>query len=96
MGDRWYYITTMTFAEVAKWVRPVNEIHERAEFKTWLQRQVKEERRGQIAEYLRVRPQRFFNAVVVGIYGGEPEWLPVTRLRPTGSFPSPGRRRFLP
>jgi DNA sulfur modification protein DndB len=78
MGERWYYVTTMTFADVARWVRPVDEIHERAEFKTWLQRLVKEQRKVQIAEYLRIKPQRFFNAVVVGIYGGEPEWLPVT------------------
>jgi len=78
MGDRWYYVTTMTFAEVAKWIRPIDEMHERAELKTWLQRQVRQERREQIATYLQTRPQRFFNAVVAGIYGGEPEWLPVT------------------
>ena len=78
MGDRWYYISTLTFGEVAKWIRPVDEIHERAEFKTWLQRKVKQERKAEIADYLKSKPQRFFNAVVAGIYGGEPEWIPVT------------------
>jgi hypothetical protein len=78
MGDRWYYISTLTFSEVAKWIRPVDEIHERAEFKTWLQRKVKFERKAEIADYLKSKPQRFFNAVVAGIYGGEPEWIPVT------------------
>jgi len=78
MGDRWYYVTTMTFADVARWIRPIDEMHERAELKTWLQRQVRTERREQISAYLQTRPQRFFNAVVAGIYNGEPEWLPVT------------------
>ena len=78
MGDRWYYATTMTFAEAAKWIHPIGESHEPVELKNWLQRNVREERIAQISTYLRTRPQRFFNSVVVGIYGGEPEWLPVT------------------
>ena len=77
MGDRWYYVTTMTFAEVAKWIRPIDEIEERKEFKTWLQRVIRPERKEQIAAYLLNQPQRFFNAVVAGLYGGEPEWVPV-------------------
>jgi DNA sulfur modification protein DndB len=77
MGDRWYYITTLTLAEVAQWIRPVDDIHERAELKTWIQRALRPERKDQIASYLRTKPDRFFNAVVAGIYGGEPEWFPV-------------------
>ncbi|HTV49196.1 MAG TPA: DGQHR domain-containing protein [Phycisphaerae bacterium] len=77
MGDRWFYVTTLTFAEVAKWIRQVDEIHERKELKTWIQRVLRPERKEEIATYLIKQKQHFFNAVVVGIYGGEPEWFPV-------------------
>lgn len=78
MGDWWYYITTMTMGQISQAVRPVNEIHEKAELKTWIQREIQEDRKQQIAAYLTDQPQRFFNALVVGVYGGEPVWFPVT------------------
>lgn len=77
MGDRWYYVTTLTFAEVANWIKPVDKIHERQELKTWIQRVLRPERKEEIAAYLLKQNQRFFNAVVAGIYSGEPEWFPV-------------------
>jgi len=77
MGDRWYYVTTMTFAQVRQWIKPVDKIHERKQLKTWIQRILRPERREEIAAYLLGQDQRFFNAVVVGIYGGDPEWFPV-------------------
>lgn len=77
MGDRWYYVTTFTLSEVAQWIKPVDQIHERKELKTWIQRVLRSERKEEIATYLLNQEQRFFNAIVVGIYGGDPEWLPV-------------------
>lgn len=77
MGDWWYYSTTMTFTEVAHWVKNVGDIHEPRELKTWIQRELREKRTREIAHYLISQKQRFFNAIVVGIYGGEPEWLPI-------------------
>ncbi len=77
MGDRWYYVTTLTFAEVVKWFKQVDQIHERQELKTWIQRLLRPERRTEIAAYLLKQNQRFFNAIVAGIYRGEPEWFPV-------------------
>jgi DNA sulfur modification protein DndB len=77
-GDWWYYVTTMTFSQVAEAIQPVNEIHEKKELTTWIQREIQPERRQHIASYLTDQPQRFFNALVVGIYGGEPAWFPVT------------------
>jgi DNA sulfur modification protein DndB len=83
-GDWWYYVTTMTFAQVADAIQPVNSIHEKKELTTWIQREIKQERKQEIADYLTKQPQRFFNAIVVGIYGGGPEWFPVT----VGSSPN--------
>lgn len=77
MGDRWYYVTTLTFAEVAKWFKPVDQIYERQELKIWIQRILPPEQEAEIATYLLKQNQRFFSAIVAGIYRGEPEWFPV-------------------
>lgn len=77
MGDWWYYVTTMTFDEVNSWVMKVDDIHERRELKTWIQRELRPERLKQISDYLKSQKQHFFNAIVVGIYRGEPEWYPI-------------------
>lgn len=77
MGDWWYYITIMTFDEVNSWVKKVDDIHERRELKTWIQRELSPERLEQISDYLTSQKQHFFNAIVVGIYRGEPEWYPI-------------------
>ena len=78
MGDWWYYITTMTFDQVNSWVMRVDDIHERRELKAWIQRDLRPERLEQIADYLISQKQHFFNSIVVGIYGGEPDWYPIT------------------
>ena len=77
MGDWWYYTATMTFAEIAERVKRVDEIYEASSLKTWIQRQVDDERRAQIATYLREQKQHFFNAIVLGIFDGAPDWFPV-------------------
>lgn len=77
MGDWWYYTSTMTFAEIAERVKRVDEIYEASSLKTWIQRQVDNERREQIATYLREQEQHFFNAIVLGIFDGSPDWFPV-------------------
>lgn len=77
MGSRWYYVGTMTFGEIARAVQPVPKMDEKTELKHWIQRELRDERTEQIAVYLRTQKQRFFNALVLGIYGGEPEWQPV-------------------
>ncbi len=78
MGDRWYYTATMTFGEVDEYVKPVPKIDEDESLKMWIQRELRSERTAQIAKYLNSQPQRFFNAIVLGMYGGEPDWIPIT------------------
>ncbi len=78
IGDWWFYIATMTMKDVAERVKRVDAIHETTSLKTWIQREMNPKRTQQIADYLLTQPQRFFNAVVLGIYGGSPDWFPVT------------------
>ena len=73
MGDWWFYVATVTFGELASRVKRVDEIHEKRELKTWIQRDITESRSHEIAEYIQSQPQHFFNAIVLGLFLGEPD-----------------------
>ena len=70
MGDRDYYATVMRLGDVAERVQRAVEMEVPSEK---LQRPIKNKRVGEIADYLRGSPDRFFNSLVVGMYG-PPQW----------------------
>jgi len=78
VGDWDYYVTTMTYADVAIYVRRPKQTSEKEDFKNWLQRELDDTRLRTISQYLVDQNQRFFNAIVVGIFAGDPEWYPVS------------------
>lgn len=77
LGDWWYYSATLTFKQVAEFFKPVGEINETRILREQLQREITGARRKAIAEYLIREPQHFFNSVVAGIYGGNPDFFPL-------------------
>ena len=81
IGDWVYYVTLLPFREIRNRISRNDEIHETKELQNWLQRELTN-RSENIAEYLATQEQRFFNGIVVGVYGGEPQWYPVS-LRPS-------------
>ena len=81
IGDWVYYVTLLPFREVRNRIRRNDEIHETKELQDWLQRELTD-RSDNIAEYLATQKQRFFNGIVVGVYGGEPQWYPLS-LQPS-------------
>ena len=84
IGDWFYYVTLLPFREIRNRISRNDEIHETEELQDWLQRELTN-RSENIAEYLATQEQRFFNGIVVGVYGGEPQWYPVS-LRPSEYF----------
>lgn len=74
MGDWTYYTTSLKMRDVAQRVRYAKEIHSSKKLSELIQRQLDSKRTEQIASYLLMQEQRFFNALVVGIYKGAPEW----------------------
>ncbi len=82
MGSRYYYVTYLTFADVAAWIKPTTEIHDSKKLSDWIQRQLMGKHAAQIASYLKDQNERFFSAIVVGVYGGDPEWAPLDVGRP--------------
>lgn len=75
IGTWVYYAAAMRFADVAERVHLAQDIHQSGSLNDLIQRAL-DRRAGDISEYLvKQRRERFFNAIVVGVYGGEPEWL---------------------
>ncbi|ALW86357.1 hypothetical protein AUC43_15440 [Hymenobacter sedentarius] len=50
-----------------------DEIHKNKQLSHWIQREISD-RIPEIVSYLREQEQRFFNSIIVGIYGGKPAW----------------------
>lgn len=74
MGDRVYYVAFMKMKDVAERVRIAEEIHKSEKLNQLIQRKLSD-RAPAIRDYLLNQPQRFFNAFVIGVYGGHPQWL---------------------
>ena len=73
MGDWIYYVTFLRMDHIADQIHIAQEIHSSDILKDMIQRQITN-RAGQISEYLLKQPQRFFNSLIVGVYGGSPDW----------------------
>ena len=73
MGDWFYYVSLMKFEELANRASMVPDIHKNKELSRWIQREVSN-RSEDIVSYLIEQEQRFFNAIIFGIYGGNPQW----------------------
>jgi DNA sulfur modification protein DndB len=74
MGDWTYYSTIMKFKDISDRVKIAKEIHESEKLKDFIQRQLTP-RAKEISQYLITQPQRFFNSLIVGVYGGDPQWI---------------------
>lgn len=74
MGDWVYYITTMKMRDVAERVSEVKYIHDSDSMNDFIQRQLVSKHFEKIKLFLLNQPQRFFNTIVIGVYGGSPNW----------------------
>lgn len=77
VGDWAFYVTTMRFDEVARLIKAPDEVHERKSLSDWIQREAIESHAQGIAKYISETPQRFLGALIVGVYGGSPDWTPL-------------------
>lgn len=73
MGDWIYYVTLLPFQEISNRIKRTEEIHSSLLLREMIQRALTP-RSKTIATYLKTQPQHFFNAIVVGVYEGQPEW----------------------
>ena len=74
IGSWIYYVATLTFKEVATHVKRVdNELHKSQLLQDMLQRSITNNYKS-IASYIENQEERFFNALILAVYDGEPEW----------------------
>lgn len=74
MGIWVYYISSLSFNQVLKYVSPINdELHKSELLSQMIQRSITENYKN-IANYLISQEERFFNALILAVYDGEPLW----------------------
>jgi len=81
-GDWVYYSCLMSLGDVASLVSYADELHKSRRLSQWIQRSLVESRGRDIAKYLESQPQRFFNSLVLAVYGGDPSWYEAGDIRP--------------
>ena len=74
MGDWVYYSCLMDIRTLAMRVDYADDIHNSTQLSEMIQRQLKNNRAVEIAEYLNTQSERLFNSLVVATYHGEPNW----------------------
>lgn len=72
VGDWVFYNTVIPFSELER-IDTEHKIKEAKELDKWLQRQLKDRVEG-IKSYLLKEEERFFNSIIVGLYGESPDW----------------------
>ncbi|MBT9556592.1 MAG: DGQHR domain-containing protein [Myxococcales bacterium] len=77
MGDWVYYVTAMKLAKIARETRLAAEIHKSSDLNSLIQREIGKRVEEEMVPYLLTQPQRFYGAIIVAVYGGEPEFNPV-------------------
>lgn len=78
MGMWIFYTTIMSFEEIVERVKRGKELSNHEELSKMVQREIKKSRAGEIVSYLKSDKERFFPAMIVAVYDGEPKWLDVS------------------
>lgn len=74
MGIWVYYVSAMSFSDVAKYVKPIDdELHRSSLLRETIQRSITDNYKS-IASYLIDQDERFFNALILAVYDGSPMW----------------------
>jgi DNA sulfur modification protein DndB len=92
MGDWKYYSTIMRLADIKgriSFAEKIGEVRPGKQLSDLIQRALVEGRAPEIGNYLIGNKDRFFNSLVVAIYGGEPTWLEFD-VSPTAPQPLTG------
>lgn len=77
IGNWTYYTGVLSFEDVSKYVSPINnELHKSKSLSDAIQRSITDNYLA-IKEYILNQEERFFNAIVLAVYDGNPNWIEV-------------------
>lgn len=88
LGDWTYFITTLTFNQINKFVKKPDELHDNKELSDMIQRSLTDNVKS-IKEYILKQKEMFFNSLVLAVYDGDPQWIEVEM-----TFPDNEKERF--
>ncbi|WP_339295635.1 DNA sulfur modification protein DndB [Paenibacillus sp. FSL W7-1279] len=72
-----YYVSTMSFRDVALYVKEINdELHKSTTLSKMIQRSITDNYK-KIKSYILNQDERFFNSLVLAVYDGHPQWVEV-------------------
>jgi len=74
MGDWVYYVTAMKLGKVANEVSLAADVHKAADLDDLIQREIGDRVQKEMVPYLLNQPQHFYGALIVAVYGGDPEF----------------------
>jgi len=77
VGDWMFYTASMSFSSVKQLIKSPDEIHDRQKLADWIQREAIDTHADSIANYIQNNEQRFLGALVIGVYDGDPNWIPL-------------------
>lgn len=84
IGDWIYYVATLSFEQVSDYVKKIDdELHKSKLLSEMLQRSITNNYKS-IATYIKTHEDRFFNALILAVYDGEPKWHEVKLEYDTG------------
>jgi DNA sulfur modification protein DndB len=84
-GSWIYYTCLMSVSDIAERVHYAEEIHSDKALSKLIQRSLEGPRARHIADYLSNTDERFFSAMVLATYGGEPQWMDVGNFHSTSN-----------
>ncbi|KQQ17379.1 hypothetical protein ASF59_00090 [Methylobacterium sp. Leaf121] len=87
-GDWAYYTCLMEMSTLAARVDYAKEVHNNEGLSDMIQRELEEGRAPAIKSYLLTNDERFFNSLVIAVYGGEPSWHEFGRITPKKDDPT--------
>lgn len=74
IGTWVYYVSTLSFKQVDENVKRIDdELHKSVLLREMLQRSITDNYKS-IARYIKSQDERFFNALILAVYDGEPRW----------------------
>lgn len=73
MGNWGYYVSTMTYKQLSDFVKMPDEVTHDAGLSNQIQRSLTDSYKD-IIKYLYKDDDRFFNALILAVYGGKPSW----------------------
>ena len=74
IGSWIYYVSTLSFSQVDEFVSRIDdELHKSKLLREMLQRSITDNYKS-IATYIETQKDRFFNALILAVYDGDPKW----------------------